>query len=112
MTCCEVPRMDSKAAIRLGKGSLRERVNALGNKAYRASTANSGEQIRSVNWERKGLRANPVFCRHSSSHFLLRFLKKFTKSTSYSDCFILSSQHWCRGGTKKFCAPPLSYGSG
>jgi hypothetical protein len=43
MTCCEVPCMDSKAAIRLGKGSLRERVNALGNKAYRAWTANSGE---------------------------------------------------------------------
>jgi hypothetical protein len=45
--------MDSKAAIRLGKGSLREQVNALGNKAYRASAANSIEQIRSVSWEKK-----------------------------------------------------------
>lgn len=60
MTCCEVPRMDNKAAIKLGNGSLRERVNALGCKAWRASAANSGEQIRSVNWERKDLRVNPI----------------------------------------------------
>jgi hypothetical protein len=85
--------MDSKAAIRLGKGSLRERVNALGNKACRASTANSVEQIRSVNWERKDLRVNPIFCCHGSSHFLQRFQKYLTKSTGYSDYFILSSRH-------------------
>ncbi len=48
MTCCDASRMDSKAAIRLGKGSLRERVKALGNKKCRASPANSEEQIRSV----------------------------------------------------------------
>ena len=46
MTCWEAPRMDSKAASRPGSGSLRERVEALGNKACRASAANSGEQIR------------------------------------------------------------------
>jgi hypothetical protein len=75
--------MDSKAAIRLGRGSLRERVKALGNKACRASAANSGEQIRSVNSERKDLRVNPIFGCHSSSHFLQRFRKYLTKSTGY-----------------------------
>jgi hypothetical protein len=69
--------MDSKAAIKLGKGSLRERVKALGNKACRASAANSVEQIRSVSWEKKELRVNPIFCCHSSSHFLQRFRKIF-----------------------------------
>ena len=77
MTCCEVPRMDSNAPIKLGKGSLRERVKALGNKACRASAANSVEQIRSVSWEKKELRVNPIFCCHSSSHFLQRFRKIF-----------------------------------
>jgi hypothetical protein len=66
--------MDSKAAIRLGKGSLRERVKAWGNKACRASAANSIEQIRSVSWEKKDLRVNPIFCCHSSNQFL-RFLE-------------------------------------
>lgn len=73
MTCCEVPRMDNKTAINFGKGSLRERVKALGNKACRASAANSVEQIRCVNWERKDLRVNPIFCCYGSSHFLQRF---------------------------------------
>jgi hypothetical protein len=40
--------MVSKAAIKRGRGSLRERVKAFGNKACRASAANSDEQIRSV----------------------------------------------------------------
>lgn len=90
MTCCDAPRMDSKAAIRLGKGSLRERVKALGNKACRASAANSVEQILSVSWEKKDLRVNPIFCCHSSSHFLQRFRKNLTKSTGYRWYFILT----------------------
>jgi hypothetical protein len=69
--------MQSKAAIKLGKGSLRERVKALGNKACRASAANSAELTRSVSWEKKELRVNPIFCCHSSSHFLQRFRNKF-----------------------------------
>jgi hypothetical protein len=85
--------MDSKAAIRLGKGSLRERVKALGNKKCRASPANSEEQIRSVSWEKKELRVNPIFCCHGSSHFLQRFRKKLTKSMGYRRYFILSSRY-------------------
>ena len=83
MTCCEVPRIDSKAAIRLGRGSLRERVKALGNKKCRASAVNSVEQIRSVSSEKKDLRVNPIFCCHSSSHSLQQFRKYLTKSTGY-----------------------------
>jgi len=37
--------MDSNVEIRLGKGGLGVRVNALGNKACRASAANSVEPI-------------------------------------------------------------------
>lgn len=98
MTCCDAPRMDSRAAIRLDKGSLRERVKALGNKACRASAANSVEQILSANWVKKDLRVNPIFCCHGSSHFLQRFRKYLNKSTSYRDNFILSSRHWIRAG--------------
>jgi hypothetical protein len=86
--------MDSKAAIKRGRGSLRERVKAVGNKACRASAANSVEQIRSVSWEKKDLRVNPIFCCHSSSHFLQHFRNYLTKSIGYRRYFILSSRHW------------------
>lgn len=67
--------MDNKATIRLGKGSLRERVKALGNKECHASAANSVEQIFCVSWKKKNLRVSPIFCCHGGSNFLQHLRK-------------------------------------
>jgi len=48
MTCCEDARIESKAPISLGKGSLLVRVKALGNSGWRASAKKSAELMRSV----------------------------------------------------------------
>ena len=61
MTCCDARSMNRKAAIKLGKGGFRERLNALGNKAYRAPAANSVGQMRSLSWEKKETRVNLIF---------------------------------------------------
>jgi hypothetical protein len=37
----------------------------LGNSKCRASAANSGEWMRSVSWEKRVLRVNPIFCCHT-----------------------------------------------
>ena len=100
MTCCDAPRMDSNAAIKLGKGSLRERVKALGNKACRASAANSVEQILCVSWEKKDLRVNPIFCCHSSSHFLQRFRKILNRINRLQQLFYLKFAALSSQGSK------------
>ena len=79
MTCCEDERSESKAPIKLGKGSLRERVKALGNSPDRARCANPLEWMRSVNWEKTVPRVNPIFCCHAYSHFGQHFQKIVNK---------------------------------
>ena len=60
MTCCEDARMEIKAPISLGKGSLPVRVKALGNSGWRASAKNSAELMRSVSDEKMLVRVNPA----------------------------------------------------
>ena len=69
MTCCEDERIDSKAPISLGKGSLEVRAKALENSGWRASAKNSTELMRAVSWEKRELRVNPIFCCRTVSHF-------------------------------------------
>jgi len=59
MTCCEDDRIESKAPINLGKGSLLVRVKALGESGWRASAKNSTELMRSVSWEKRD--SVPIF---------------------------------------------------
>ena len=61
--------MQSKAPISLGKGSLLVRVKALGNSGWRAAAKNSAELTRSVSWEKRELRVNPIFFWHGLGHF-------------------------------------------
>ena len=69
LTCCDAPRMDSNAPISVGNGSWRLRVKALGNSKCRASAANSSEWMRSMSWEKRARRVNPIFSCHAHSPF-------------------------------------------
>ena len=89
MTCCEAERSESKTPIRLGKGSLRERVKALGNSAERACAANALEWMKSENWEKRPLRVNPIFCCHAYSHFGQHFQKKVNEINRLQTRFYL-----------------------
>ena len=80
MTCCDWLRMDSRAPISRGSGSLRERVKALGNSKCRASAAKAGEWIRSVSWEKRLPRVNPIFCCHGDIALLRKFVRNFQKN--------------------------------
>ena len=91
MTCCDAARMDTRAPISFGNGSWRLRVKALGNSKCRASAANSGEWMRSVSWEKRVPRVNPIFCCHAHNPFRQQISNKPIKSTSYGANFTLTS---------------------
>ena len=97
MTCCDWPRMDSKAPMRRGSESLRVRVKAWGNSACRASAENSGERIRSVSWENSAPRVNPYFSCHGGMPCQEKFEEYLIKSITYGWYFNtpgLSSVDW------------------
>ena len=91
MTCCDAPRRDSNAPISVGNGSWRLRVKALGNSKCRASAANSSEWMRSMSWEKKAPRANPIFCCHAHRPFRQQIENKPIKSKAYRSTFTLTS---------------------
>jgi len=94
MTCCEDERSEIKTPIKLGKGSLRARVKALGNSVVRACWAKSPEWMRSEICEKRVVRVNPIFCCHTYIHFEQQILKKLIKSINYKMYFTLSSVDW------------------
>lgn len=93
MTCCDWPRMESSAPMRLGSGSLRERVKALGNLKCRTSAANSGELIRSVSWEKKLAKASLCFFDRSRVFYRQTCSNNSVKQIAYCLRPILSSVH-------------------
>ena len=90
MTCCEDARIESKAPISLGKGSLPVRVKALGNSGWRASAKNSAELTRSVSWEKRELRVNPIFFWHGLGHFGSVQKNKHNEINRLRDIFYLN----------------------
>ena len=83
--------MESKAPISLGNGNLLVRVKALGNSGWRAAAKNSAELTRSVNWEKRELRVNPIFFWHGLGHFGAVEKNKLNEINQLCDNFTLTS---------------------
>ena len=82
--------MESKAPISLGRGSLLVRVKALGNAGWRASAKNSAELTRSVSWEKREVRVNPMFFWHGLGHFGAVQKNKLNEINQLRDVFYLN----------------------